>query len=293
LGEGVDGARAVRELLESRGISVSKRMGQNFLVDANIPAKMVRLSGIGGDCGALEIGPGLGALTYALAEAAGKVVSVELDGRLVTVLRERFEGRPNVEIVHGDALKLDVGRLATERMPGLRHVACANLPYSITTPALTALIGSGAFESVTAMIQREVAQRVCARPASPEYGAFTVFVNYHAEPEALFDVPPDCFVPRPGVHSSVVILRTRAERLLARGDEALFFRVVRAAFGQRRKTLLNALHAAFGDALDRGCVAEAIQQCGLDPRVRGETLGIGEFARLSGSIKSRIQSNLI
>jgi len=272
-------------LLESSGIRVSKSMGQNFLVDANIPAKMVRLSGIDGTCGALEIGPGLGALTSALSGAAGRVVSVELDGRLVPLLRDRFGGAANVEIVHGDALKLDIGRLAAERMPGLRHVACANLPYSITTPALAALIGSGAFGTMTVMVQREVAQRLCAAPATPEYGAFTVFVNYHAEPEAPFDVPPDCFVPRPGVHSSVVILRARAERPLAGEDEALFFRVVRAAFGQRRKTLLNALHASFGEALDRGRIAEAIGQCGLDPRIRGETLGISEFARLARLMK--------
>jgi len=288
LGQEATGARAVRELLESRGIRVSKSMGQNFLVDANIPLKMVRLSGIDSACGALEIGPGLGALTSALSEAAGQVVSVELDSRLVPVLRDMFGGKPNVEIVHGDALKLDVGGLATGKMPGLRHVACANLPYSITTPAITALIGSGVFESITVMIQREVAQRVCARPASPEYGAFTVFVNYHTEPEALFDVPPDCFVPRPGVHSTVVILRARAERLLAREDEALFFRVVRAAFGQRRKTLANALHAAFGGVLEKGCIAEAIEQCGFDPRARGETLGTAEFARLSSRIKAKI-----
>jgi len=279
------GSKAIRDLLESHGFRFSRSLGQNFLVDANIPEKIVRLSGIDSSCGVLEVGPGIGALTSALSVNAGHVVAVELDRRLVPILRDKFVGAPQVEIVQGDILKLDVATLVTERMPGMRHVVCANLPYNITTPSLTAFISAGIFDSITVMIQREVARRLCAKPATPEYGAFSVFVNYHTEPEALFDVPPDCFVPRPGVYSTVVTMKTRAVRLLAREDEALFFRVVRAAFGQRRKTLLNALHAAFGNVLDKEGVAEIIKKCGFDPRVRGETLSTEDFARLSAGFR--------
>ena len=285
MGDAERGARAARELLDSHGFSFQKSMGQNFLIDANIPEKIIRLSGVDESSGVLEVGPGLGALTVALSEVAGRVVAVELDRRLVPILRDRFAGAPNVEIVQGDILKMDVAGLVRERVPGLRRSVCANLPYNITTPSLTAFIDSGVFETITVMIQREVARRICAKPASPEYGAFSVFARYHAEPEILFDVPPDCFMPRPSVHSSVVMLKVRAERLLAPGDEAMFFRVVRAAFGQRRKTLLNALHAAFGSELEKGVIAGMIESCGLDPRVRGENLGVEEFARLSGCFK--------
>ena len=284
------GQRDIKGILEGHGIRLSKALGQNFLVDANIPEKIVRLSGIDRSCGVLEVGPGLGALTSALCEAAGKVVSVELDKRLVPVLRDIFEGRGNVEIVHGDILKLDIPGLVEGKMQGLGRHACANLPYNITTPALVAIMSAGVFESMTVMVQREVAQRICAAPGSPEYGAFTVFVNYHAEPETLFDVPPECFMPRPRVHSSVVMMRTRAAWLLEPEDEAGFFRVVRAAFGQRRKTLVNALCAAFGDALGKDGLAAIVEGCGFDARARGETLGIEEFARLSKAIKLEIES---
>jgi len=275
------GAKAVRELLGEHGFRFSKSMGQNFLVDANIPEKLVRLSGVGRSCGVLEVGPGLGALTFELARTVGRVTAVELDRRLVPILREACAGYENVEILQGDIMKMDVAQLANEKMPGLEHHVCANLPYNITTPALTAFIDSGAFESITVMVQREVARRICAAPGTPDYGAFTVFVNYHSEPSTLFDVPPECFVPRPGVHSSVVTMKRRGERLLETDEERMFFRVVRAAFGQRRKTLVNALHSTFGNGMQKGEIEGVVLKCGFDARVRGEVLGIEEFARLS------------
>jgi len=257
-------------------------MGQNFLIDSNIPEKIVRLAEIGASDGVLEVGPGIGALTGWLAQAAGRVVAVELDRRLIPILDEAFAGCVNVEIVQGDILKLDIAKLVTEKMPGLNHHVCANLPYNITTPALTAFIEAGVFSTITVMVQREVARRICAQPGTSEYGAFTVYANYHTQPKILFDVPPECFMPRPKVVSTVLTMKTRAERMLEPEDEAMFFRVVRAAFRQRRKMLVNALHAEFGSVLTKDEIAGFVEKCGFDEKVRGETLGIEEFALLAG-----------
>jgi len=262
-------------------------MGQNFLIDANIPEKIVRLSNVDPSCGVLEIGPGLGALTSALSRAAGRVTAVELDGKLIPLLSETLAGLQNVEIVRGDILKLDIAGLVSQKMPGMKHIVCANLPYNITTPTLTALIDAEAFDSITVMVQREVARRICAAPGSPEYGAFTVYANYFTEPEILFDVPPECFIPRPGVFSSVLLMKPRKRRFLDAADEGLFFRVVRAAFGQRRKTLVNSLFAMFGSAFAKDEIAGFVVGCGFDARVRGETLGIEEFIKLSSKFRER------
>jgi len=278
---GVYGANAVRELLARHGFRFSKSKGQHFLIDGNIPEKIVWLSGIDGSCGVLEVGPGTGALTSRLCDACGKVTAVELDGRLLPVLRETLAKRQNVEIVFGDILKMDIGKLVNEKMPGMRHHVCANLPYNITTPALTAFISAGLFETMTVMVQREVARRICAAPGSSDYGAFTVYANYHTAPEVLFDVPPECFMPRPGVWSSVLKMTARPERFLEPEHETVFFRVVRAAFGQRRKTLVNALHAIFGNAMGKDEITGAVLSCGFDVRIRGEALGLGDFIKLS------------
>jgi len=277
------GAKAVREQLDEHGLRVSRSLGQNFLIDPNIPEKTVRLSGIGKSCGVLEVGPGLGALTSILCRTAGRVTAVEIDSRLLPILREALEGVDNVEIIQGDILKTDIAGLLRDKMPGMEYHVCANLPYNITTPVLSTFINSGLFETITVMVQREVARRICASPGSADYGAFTVFVNYHAKPEILFDVPPECFLPRPEVFSSVVKIVKRPERLLAAEDEAVFFRVVRAAFAQRRKTILNALFAAFHSELQKAEIEAIINSCGFDARIRGETLGIDEFMRLSAN----------
>lgn len=278
------GAKEVRELLDGYGIRSSKAKGQNFLVDANIPEKIVRSSGIDKSCGVLEIGPGLGALTGSLSLAAGRVVAVELDGRLVRMLGDAGFSEGNVEIVHGDILKIDIRELAGEKMQGLRLFACANLPYSITTPALTALIDAGVFEAVTVMVQKEVALRLCAAKGTADYGAISVYAQYHAEPRILFDVPPECFVPRPGVVSSVLSLKMRTEGRLLPQQEALFFRVVRAAFNQRRKTLVNALFSAFGDTMGKDEISAAVSKSGFAPDVRGEALDVAGFVVLSGNL---------
>ena len=277
----------IKELLERHGFHFSKSMGQNFLIDESVPRRIVQLSHVGREHGVLEIGPGIGALTVQLSALAGKVVSVELDKKLRPLLEETLSGLSNSTVVMGDILKTDIGALAEEHFKGLEPCVCANLPYNITTPVMTKLIDTGIFSFITVMIQREVARRICAVPGSGDYGAFTVYVNYHMEPQLLFDVPPGCFMPQPKVTSSVIKLVRRDKPPAEVQDKALFFRVVRASFAQRRKTLLNGLSAAFPVSKEE--LQRVIEDCGFDPRVRGETLSIGEFAmvanRLVGALK--------
>ena len=269
------------DLLKMHGFKLSKSMGQNFLIDANIPEKIVRLAGIDNTCGVLEVGPGLGALTSVLGRVARHVTSVELDERLMPILRDTFSGQSNVDFVCGNILKLDIAKLVNDKMPNMSHHVCANLPYYITSPVLSAFIDSGVFATITVMIQKEVARRICAQAGTSDYSAFSIYVQYYAEPKILFDVPPECFVPQPGVFSSVITMRTRTDRMLEASDEKVFFRLVRAAFGQRRKTLVNTLHAMGGGLVEKAAIVEIVQKSGFDERVRGEMLSLNDFARLT------------
>ena len=273
----------MRALLARHGFHFSHAKGQNFLAASWVVERIALEAGLDEGCGVVEIGPGIGALTEQLCRRAGQVLAIELDRRLEPVLRETLAGQRNLQLVFGDALKLDLAALVREKLPGLRPVACANLPYYITTPVLTALLTAGVFCRVTVMVQREVAQRICAAPGTRDYGAFSVFCRYYADSTVLFDVPPDCFVPRPQVTSSVLTLRLRGAPPCPVADEAAFFRTVRAGFGQRRKTLLNALLAGF-PSLDKVALRSAIEEAGLDPAARAETLAIADFARLSAAI---------
>lgn len=275
----------IKALLARHGFHFSKSMGQNFLIESWVPEDIAAVSGADKSCCALEIGPGIGPLTRQLAHRAGKVVAVELDRTLLPILAETLEGRDNVEIVPGDIMKLNVGELVATNFDGLSPIACANLPYNITTPVLTLLIESGCFQAITVMIQREVALRICAAPGTGDYGAFSVFCQYHTRPELLFDVPPTCFLPAPKVTSSVLRLIPR-EKPAEVEDEDFFFRVVRAAFAQRRKTLHNSLSSALGQPFSREMIAQAIADCSLRPDVRGERLGIPEFAALARSLSA-------
>ena len=276
--------REIKSLLARHGFHFSKSMGQNFLIQSWVPRDIAAASGAGPGVGVLEIGPGIGPLTDRLAGLADRVAAVELDRSLLPVLAETMAGHDNVEIVPGDILKLDVPALVGEKLAGLTPIVCANLPYNITTPVLTALLEARCFASITVMIQREVARRICAAPGTPDYGAFSVYCQVHAGTELLFDVPPDCFLPAPKVTSSVLRLTPRP--LPAEiGDETFFFRVVRAAFAQRRKTLLNALGAAFGGQVSKEELAGLLAGCGLPPDVRGERLGIPEFAALARALR--------
>lgn len=273
----------IKSLLVSHGFRFSKSMGQNFLTAAWVPEDIAEAAQLDGNTGVLEVGPGIGCLTEQLALRAGKVVAVELDNALRPVLKQTLAGKDNVEIIFGDVLKQDIKGLVSEKMQGLSPVVCANLPYNVTSPLITAFLEAECFDSVTVMIQREVAKRICAKPATADYGAFTVLVNWYAEPEMLFDVPPSCFIPQPKVTSSVIRLKTRSEPPVEVKDKALFFRVVRAAFGMRRKTLTNALSANFNE-LNKADIENLLTACGFDPKIRGEVLPIGDFAAISDAI---------
>ena len=270
----------IKALLSRHGFRFSKSMGQNFLTAAWVPEDIAEAAGLDEHTGVLEIGPGIGCLTEQLSMRAGKVVAVELDTALKPVLAETLAGRSNVEIVYGDVLKLNIPELLDEKMPEQRRVVCANLPYNVTGPVISGLLKCGCFDSVTVMIQREVARRICAGPGTGDYGAFTVFVNWYAQPELLFDVAPDCFIPQPKVTSSVIRLDCRKTPPVEVRSEELFMRVVRAAFAQRRKTLLNALSSALGE-LSKESIEKCLTNSGFDPKVRGEVLSIGEFAKIA------------
>ena len=272
--------REIRALLSRHGFRFSKSMGQNFLVAGWVPREIAAASGADGAHGVLEIGPGIGCLTRELCALAGQVVSVELDKALLPVLAETMAGADRFTLIPGDILKLDVPALVDQHFQGLTPLVCANLPYNITTPVLRVLASCGRFEAMTVMIQREVALRLAARPGTGDYGAFTVFMQYYSQPEILFDVPPDCFLPAPKVTSAVVRCRMRQTPAVSPAcGQDFFFRTVRAAFAQRRKTLANSLASVFG--LGRERTAGAISACGLSPTVRGEVLGLEELANLA------------
>ncbi len=272
----------IKLLLNKHGFRFSKSMGQNFLTQAWVPEDIADSAGIDKATGVLEIGPGIGCLTQQLSLRAGKVVAVELDRTLEPMLSETLCGCDNTEVVFEDVLELNIPKLLQEKMPGMRHVVCANLPYNITGPAISKLLESRCFEQVTVMIQREVARRICARPGTGDYGAFTVFTNWYAEPEMLFDVPASCFIPQPKVTSSVIRLKCRTAPPVEVKSEALFMRVVKAAFAQRRKTLVNALAAGFGE-LSKESIEKCIINSGFDAKIRGEVLSIGDFAKIANA----------
>lgn len=276
----------IRALLEKYGFHFSKAKGQNFLAQSWVPSQIALRAGIDRSCGVLEVGPGFGSLTQQLCLCAGKVVAVELDESLRPVLAETMADFDNLELVFDNVMKLDLAGLVQERLAGLRPVACANLPYYITSPILTLLLESRLFETVTVMVQKEVAQRICARAGTANYSAFTVFCNYYAVPELLFDVPPDCFVPRPKVTSSVLTLRRREVPVCEILDEALFFRVVRASFAMRRKTLTNGLSAAF-PRFSKQELVQLLTDCGFSPNLRGEALEIPGFAAIANELFRR------
>ena len=277
----------IKALLARHGFRFSKALGQNFLCAAWVPERIAETAAPDGETGVLEVGPGIGCLTVELAKRAKKVVCVELDRALAPVLAETLADFGNVELVFADVMKLDLRALAAERFAGCARVAvCANLPYQITTPVLTAFVEAGCFERITVMIQREVARRICARENTADYGAFSVLMQWHTAPELCFDVPPGCFIPAPKVTSSVVTMPRRETPPAEVMSEARMFAVVRAAFNQRRKTLCNALSAGLG--LPKDTVAAAIAAAGLPETVRGETLSIAQFAALSDLLKKTI-----
>ena len=278
--------QVMKPLLAEHGFHFSKAKGQNFLIASWVPQRIAEDAGADETAGVLEIGPGVGPLTQQLALRAGKVCAVEVDERLKPILKQTVGEFSNVEILWGDVLKQDIKELVAEKFPGLRPMACANLPYYITSPILSALLEAACFESVTVMVQKEVAQRIAAKPGTADYSAFTVFCQYFAEPELLFDVPAHCFLPQPKVTSAVITLKTRKTLPWDVADQDIFFRTVRASFAMRRKKLQNGLASGFPE-LGKAVAGEVIRACGFDENVRGETLSIPQFAAIANEIARR------
>ena len=273
---------AIRRTLAERGFRFDKRKGQNFLTAPWVPERMAALFDKGQ--AVLEIGPGFGALTAALAETCGQVIALEKDRRLIPILRQNLSAYGNVTLIEGDALRLDLPSLMPE---GFSGAVCANLPYAITTPLLARLLedgtdGRAGASPLVVMVQREVARRLAAKPATPEYGAVTVFTALHARCAVLFDVGPECFLPRPAVTSSVIRLDRIAPGPFVPGA----LRLVKAAFAQRRKTLANALSA--GLAVSREAAAACLAKAGIDPAARGETLSSEDFLALARAFTESI-----
>ena len=274
--------REIQTLLERHGFHFSKAMGQNFLIESWVPRDIADSCGADKSTGVLEIGPGIGPLTQQLARRAGKVVSVELDARLYPVLRETMRGADNFTLIEGDAMRLDFAQVVQEHFAGLRPILCANLPYNITTPVLTKCVESRCFDSLTVLIQKEVAQRICAEAGTAEYGAFTVLMQYYTAPQMLFTVPASCFLPAPKVTSAVIHCSVRKTPPVEVVSESALWRTVKAGFALRRKTLVNSLQTGY--QLPKERLTEIVTACGLSPTVRGERLTLEDFARLTNAL---------
>lgn len=279
----------VKQLLRQHKFKTSKALGQNFLVDGNIIAKIIQASGLTKEDLAVEIGPGIGVLTSALAKQASHVLAVELDRQLAPILQQTLAPYPNAEVIFADALTINFDQLVAEKTAGKfgshkGYHLVANLPYYITTPLLMHMLESKFnFDTLTLMMQREVALRLVAQPGTKEYGALSVAVQYYAAPEIAFRVPATVFHPRPAVESAVVRLSVRSQPPIAVTDEQVFFKVVGAAFGQRRKTLLNALTGG-KIFFDKAKGAQTLSRLAIDPKRRGETLSIEEFATIANAL---------
>lgn len=273
--------REIQAMLAANGFRFSKSKGQNFLTASWVPERIAEAAGLDRNTAVVEIGPGVGCLTEQLALRAGRVTAFEVDELLRPVLAVTMHPYENVEVVFGDVMRRDLAGEVRERFGGLRPVLCANLPYNITTPVLTRIYEARCFDTVTVMVQKEVARRLCAGPGEKDYGAFTLLTQWYAEPELLFDVGPGCFVPQPKVTSAVVHMKMRKEPPV-RTDEKMLFRVIRAAFNMRRKTLVNALSGLCG----REAALAAMEACDLPATVRGEVLTLEQFAALADRLVS-------
>ena len=270
------------EILQKYNFSFQKKFGQNFLIDTHVLDKIIRAADINKEDMVLEIGPGIGTMTQYLAEAAGKVVAVEIDKNLIPILSETLEGYGNVRIINEDVLKLDIRSLVENENKGKPVKVVANLPYYITTPIIMGLFEEHVpIESITVMVQKEVADRMQTGPGSKDYGALSLAVQYYASPYIVANVPPNCFMPRPKVGSAVIRLNCHKHPPVEVADERLMFHIIRASFNQRRKTLANGLKNS--DKLDfsKELIMEAIERLGKGASVRGESLTLEEFAELS------------
>ncbi|MFE9279151.1 16S rRNA (adenine(1518)-N(6)/adenine(1519)-N(6))-dimethyltransferase RsmA [Paenibacillus glucanolyticus] len=281
--EDISTPRRTKEIISRHGFSFKKSLGQNFLIDQNILYKIVGAAGLDEDKGALEIGPGIGALTEKLAQTAGTVTAIEIDQRLIPILREVLEPYENVKVHHGDVLKVDLHELFQQDFAGVSKVSVvANLPYYVTTPILMRLLEEKLpLENIVVMIQKEVAERMAAAPGSKDYGSLSIAVQYYSEPKLVCIVPHTVFIPQPNVASAVIRLAVREEPPVSVEDEGFFFEVVQASFAQRRKTIANNLKSRFFAGEGRERLEQLLQEAGIVPSRRGETLSIEEYAKLS------------
>ncbi|WP_379971441.1 16S rRNA (adenine(1518)-N(6)/adenine(1519)-N(6))-dimethyltransferase RsmA [Ectobacillus sp. sgz5001026] len=274
-------------ILEKYGFSFKKSLGQNFLIDTNVLNRIVDFAELTPNSGAIEIGPGIGALTEQLAKRAKKVVAFEIDQRLLPILAETLEPYPHVDIIHGDVLKEDVKAvIASEFEEGQDIMVVANLPYYVTTPILFKLLEESLpIRGIVVMMQKEVADRIAAEPGSKNYGSLSIAIQYYMVAETVMTVPRTVFVPQPNVDSAVLRLIKREKPVVEVKDESFFFQVVRASFAQRRKTLLNNLSSNVSSIpKDKGWLERTLLEIGIDPKRRGETLTIEEFAKLSNTL---------
>lgn len=270
------------EIIQKYEFMFQKKFGQNFLIDTHVLEKIISAAGITKNDCVLEIGPGIGTMTQYLAENAGHVVAVEIDRNLIPILKETLADYDNVTVINEDILRVDIKALAEEYNGGKPIKVVANLPYYITTPIIMGLFESGVpIDNITVMVQKEVADRMKEGPGSKDYGALSLAVQYYAEPEIVANVPPNCFIPRPNVGSAVIRLTRHKEMPVQVKDPALMFKIIRASFNQRRKTLQNGLGNASELPYTKGQIAAAIAEMGLTPTIRGEALSLAQFAQLS------------
>lgn len=281
--EDISTPRRTKEIIQKHGFSFKKSLGQNFLIDQNILGKIVGAAELDPEKGALEIGPGIGALTEKLGQAAGKVVAIEIDQRLIPILGEVLEPYPQIKVVHGDVLRLDLKELFTREFASQTGVSVvANLPYYVTTPILMKLLEERLpLENIVVMIQKEVAERMAAAPGSKTYGSLSIAVQYYSEPELVCVVPHTVFIPQPNVDSAVIRLKVRTSPPVEVTNEEFFFETVQASFSQRRKTISNNLKSRFFPKEDRTRLEELLAASGIEPSRRAETLSLEEFARLA------------
>ena len=270
------------EIIQKYEFMFQKKFGQNFLIDTHVLEKIISAAGITKNDCVLEIGPGIGTMTQYLAENAGHVVAVEIDRNLIPILKETLTDYDNVTVINEDILRVDIKALAEEYNGGKPIKVVANLPYYITTPIIMGLFESGVpIDNITVMVQKEVADRMKEGPGSKDYGALSLAVQYYAEPEIVANVPPNCFIPRPNVGSAVIRLTRHKEMPVEVKDPALMFKIIRASFNQRRKTLQNGLGNASELPYTKEQIAAAIAEMGLTPTIRGEALSLAQFAQLS------------
>ena len=276
------------EVLNKYKFVFQKRFGQNFLIDEHVLGKIIRSAGITEDDFVVEIGPGIGTLTQHLAYAAREVAAIEIDDALIPILEDTLGGYDNVTVIHEDVMKVDLRKLALEKNGGRPVKVAANLPYYITTPIIMGLFENQVpVDSITIMVQKEVADRMKTGPGSKDYGALSLAVQYYAKPELIANVPPNCFMPRPRVGSAVIRLTRLEKPPVEAADEKLMFQIIRASFNQRRKTLVNGLSNAPELHISKELTAAVLAEMGLSESVRGEALTLSQFAELANELKKR------